>query len=270
MFYKVNLGSVSFETNFNRELTDEEVEELKKYDSVQFYGIFNSSIDNLSKWDNLNEISFIGNFNKSLDNLPKSVKQISFSKSSFNKPLDNLPSGLLELGFIEHCAFNQPLNLLPNTLKVLSLDNNYLLPLNNLPISITFLKVSVKLKIDISILPNLKYLVIDDYDEDTSYNLDGKLPDSIEYVRVLSTLIKNIKLIPKKLKYIYCDNCYGTRKIDDTRSETVDYSQIVLSKYEIEDPFDLYESMCCGSECCEEDSDGEDSDGEDSDGEIKD
>jgi hypothetical protein len=54
---------------------------------------------------------------------------------SFNKKINQLPKALCRLEIMS-CAFDKPLDKLPNKLKTLVLSESYTLPLNHLPESI--------------------------------------------------------------------------------------------------------------------------------------
>lgn len=91
-------------------------------------------------------------FNKSLDKLPSTTKKIIFGWY-FNKSLNNLPNiKHLELSVF----FNQPLDFLPNSLKILKiLNDEYTHPLYNLPTSIETFHISNFYKHMDTLPPNL-------------------------------------------------------------------------------------------------------------------
>lgn len=67
---------------------------------------------------------------------PSNLKKIIFEQN-FNQPIDNLPNTLIEIYFSELSKFNKSLDCLPNSLKILTLGNNYNQPIDNLPTSLT-------------------------------------------------------------------------------------------------------------------------------------
>lgn len=55
---------------------------------------------------------------------PSNLKKIIF-EHNFNQQIDNLPNTLIEIFFPEHSKFNNSLDCLSYSLKILTLPNNY-------------------------------------------------------------------------------------------------------------------------------------------------
>jgi hypothetical protein len=64
--------------------------------------------------------------------LPASIKILHIDSLAYNYPLERLPSSLVELDLSASFKFQQPLGILPSTLKKITLNTRYTQPLENL------------------------------------------------------------------------------------------------------------------------------------------
>ena len=99
--------------------------------------------------DNIKELHLGYYYNIKLSNLPNLTKLVL--SHEFNQPLDELPLSLkiLVLGV----KFSQPLDNLPNELDELILSNHYNESIDNIPDSITYLYIGIFFKQPIKRLP---------------------------------------------------------------------------------------------------------------------
>ena len=117
----------------NKPITDEMIEEMKKYKKVYFGDSFNQSICDCLP-NTITHINIGYSFNQSLDNLPSTIQCIYFGANNiFNMPLDNLPEGLVDLDLNMCRNFNQPINKLPSSLEILKLGSEFQQSVDNLP-----------------------------------------------------------------------------------------------------------------------------------------
>ena len=91
---KENTSDTYFMDNFKQTpLTNEEVNEIKKYKKLVIGNWFNHSINKLPNWIGLESIDFGHLFDKPVNNLPKNLKHAEFG-TEFCHPVDKLPKGL--------------------------------------------------------------------------------------------------------------------------------------------------------------------------------
>lgn len=159
----------------------------KNLKHLEFGKKYNYPLNNLP--EGLEKLYLTGDFNQYLDSLPSSLKIISMFglySCEFNHPIDNLPDGLEELYL--NGSFNQSIDLLPSNLKMLYLNKNFDLPINNLP-------------------NRLDTLV---FQRHGKFNLPlTNIPDSIETLKLPESYSQEIKKLPKNLKRIELSKKYG-------------------------------------------------------------
>ena len=164
-------------------LSDELLDELKKYNNVQF------------NW--LDE-KVIG-----IDKLPPNITKLEFYESyNFNQELNNLPINLKELTINLSNKYNYSFDYLPYGLEklylYLSINDNYDKPLNNLPPNLKTLHLAlfVNDSFEISFPQYLEdFRVGEDIDLNT-------LPDTITKLKIYQCNKKTITKLPKNLKHI--------------------------------------------------------------------
>ncbi len=100
MSFQIIKDRVFFDDNFNRNLDENILKQIK----------------------NCNEIYFGYDFNKPVDNLPNKIRKIVFGPK-FNQPVDNLPSSLEEIIFGDD--FDQNIEFLPYGLKKICLGYHF-------------------------------------------------------------------------------------------------------------------------------------------------
>lgn len=167
----MNEESYFFPLDFNESLTEDDIENLKKYKKVYFhhetiryfknghhisnYSAFNKSIDNLP--DNIEKLFLGYAFNQKINKFPKNLKHLKIW-SEFDHDL-YLPEGLdkLDLGF----QFNSKISL-PSSLRYLRLEHSRV-DLDNLPVNLKYLEVILDtdeiIRLDF-LPPDLEYLTI--------------------------------------------------------------------------------------------------------------
>jgi len=132
-----------------------------------------------------------------ISNLPNTIEELYIY---CNVNLDTLPNSIKVLFIDEICS--QPLNFLPNGIEELTLCRQKNINFANFPTSIIELKLIhctfVNFE-DINLLTNLKYLDL----TDGNIKQINKLPDSIETLKIYNTKIINL---PKNLKKVYSSN----------------------------------------------------------------
>lgn len=165
-----------FHDEYDEEFDEDLINEIKKYDCIKFGYNFNKSIDNLP--DNIKKIVFGRFFDKKIDNLPNSVKYIQFgvNESEFNQEVNYLPESLKVLN-LENCySFNKDLSNLPKSLKVLKLHNY----VQDIPDSVEYLKFYFHYGEEIDIPDNIKYLTLSPFEE--VHNKKINFSENLEYV----------------------------------------------------------------------------------------
>ncbi len=104
-----------FFVNKDVPLTDEILQEMAKYEIVEF----------------------CDSFNQLICNLPEGLQNLTFGRH-FNYPVDHLPSGLQNLTFGSN--FTQTLSDLPSGLKSLKMSKKYRKTIDNLPVSVEIIR----------------------------------------------------------------------------------------------------------------------------------
>ena len=104
-----------FFVNKDIPLTDEILQEMAKYEIVEFCDLFDQHVGVL----------------------PTRLKSLKFGKY-FNQPIDYLPAGLQNLTFGSN--FIQSISDLPSGLKSLTLSKKYRKTLDNLPVSVEIIR----------------------------------------------------------------------------------------------------------------------------------
>ena len=169
------------EDGFNKPITEEILNDMKKFKKIKFSMQFNqpfdfTSLENIESIfiglffnqsldylpPNLKELSFcfVSKFNNSIDNLPNSVEYICFG-NDFNQNIDNLPLRLKELHLSSN--FNKPIDFLPHGLEKLSMwCRNYSHNILNLPQTLKKLEIfnSILIRIDVIIPKNCEIIKI--------------------------------------------------------------------------------------------------------------
>ena len=115
-YIEVSGTTASFDDEFNEPLTDEVLDEIKKYEKFYFGENFNQSIDNLK--DGTKQLEFGANFNQPINHLPSTVKEVLFG-DNFQQSIDNLPDTLEEISLDYEYDCN--IQKLPSSLKTLSI-----------------------------------------------------------------------------------------------------------------------------------------------------
>ena len=108
-----------FFVNKDIPLTDEILQEMAKYEIVEFCNLFDQNVGVLPT--RLQSLKFGNYFNQPVNNLPSRLQSLTL-EWQFNQPIDNLPSGLQSLTFGNE--FNQLVDNLPLGLQSLTLDKN--------------------------------------------------------------------------------------------------------------------------------------------------
>ena len=119
------------------------------------------NIVDIIKGNNITEIIFGWDFNQLIDNLPNGIKNIIFCSYYYDLPIDNLPNTIELIKLSKY--FDHPLDNLPEGLINLYLSNDTNYDLNNLPNTLELLR-SGNRDIKINILPqSLKELTLPRY-----------------------------------------------------------------------------------------------------------
>lgn len=210
----INLKELYLSWYFNKPI-DKLPENLK---ILNLSSEFNQQLDKLP--DGLIELKIGSNFNKSLNCLPKKLKKLEID-GKYCLPLDNLPENLESLSLER---YDNTLDNLPPNLESLSLNkySEYKYCLDKLSTGLKKLIVG-KFHQKIIYLPSkleelemwnsveikasgLKKLCLGDFPE-------YQLPESILDLHLrafFSDKSLNLSNMPKKLRKITIDNCYGT------------------------------------------------------------
>lgn len=171
------------------EITEELVEKLKQYDSIEFTNEFDSSIDML----------------------PDNIKKIKWSNCyMYLHDINKFP---LELEILDMSGIlnddEKPINIsfIPNTVKVLKLSSHELINLTNIPLEVEILDIQfndlVKFKDIIGKLTYLKKLTINENMENTEDCDLTFLPENLEILKIKKDNSKIILTnLPNKLKIL--------------------------------------------------------------------
>ena len=112
MEYISSTDTIIISPEFNKELTNEHIEIISKFNKVIFsdfklndklFKVYTSyKLFEAYENDKFNGLKYVGNyFNKPVNNLPNSLTHLVFGKS-FNLPVDNLPCSLTHLTLVHH------------------------------------------------------------------------------------------------------------------------------------------------------------------------
>ena len=189
------------------------------------------SLEDITGYKNLTNIIFNNYFNDNVDNLQQSLTSITFGYgtcsddySFFNRPIDNLPRSLLNLDLTWAECFNQKIDILPQSLRVLYLGDYFNQPLDKLPQSLRELYLGKYFKQSVDKLPQfLKTLYLGEYFDQkidnlpqsliklefgNDFNQSINLPPFLVYLRLGWRFNKRIMKLPRSLKRIEIENGY--------------------------------------------------------------
>ncbi len=163
------------------------------------------------KIEDCNSVVIDSTFNKYLYGIPDNIKYIETCHSNcvYNKPLNNFPKYLEELDIIRLVEFNNKLDNLPSTLKVLSIGGIYSHPLDNLPEGLQELRVGGNYECKLKKLPkNLETLYLKhDFNQELNDPPSGLkhliISESSKYVGSLNNLPYGLKTLIISSNYIY-------------------------------------------------------------------
>lgn len=152
---------------------------------------------------------------------------------SFNKNIDSLPSTLEVLIFPSNSVFNQPINDLPISMKILSTGNSFNQTINNLPKNLVHLMLGEKFNTPINKLPpNLKTLIFDELNK-YQHKLNC-LPNSLQVISFPVNYDNNEILIPDDCKFIcfnYPDKNLNNHSLELMKNlENNSYNTITIPK----------------------------------------
>lgn len=223
-------------------------------------GKFNNKINN--SINSLQFVEFYGEYNLPLDDLPDSIREIKICGWDFNQPIRKLPCMLLYLNFVgtsnkfnqpiecdhlyleklnlSRSKFNQHVNNLPPSLKILILPNEFNQPVENLPCAIEILQFGKDFNNSVDFLPNsLKELYLG---ENFSQSLDN-LPNCIKFLSIrLNKSVSNIKSLinlPISIKKLSFD--YDGDKVSIKNKIKIAHSvkEITINNKKMIDFFDI-------------------------------
>ena len=174
------------------EISDELVEKLKNYESINFFAYFDNPIDRLP--DNIKSIkwktSLIYSYN--INRLPVNLETLDISalSSKYNK--------------------NKVLKIcrIPDTVKELYLPTDKKVFILNIPKSLeTFYlnsqELSLELQSDLMNCTNLKRISVGSSEGYQIHNFNlAMLPDNLEFLEIISNISSNLDNLPNKIKDI--------------------------------------------------------------------
>lgn len=145
MEYYINKECLYFTNNYNKPLSQNILDVMKKVKKIKFSQYFNYPIDNLpqniEEIDFSSQVSFLCNgFNHPIDNLPMSLHTLILS-NSFNQSVNYLPCSLKKIVFGDY--FNQDVDNLPSSIEILEFGWVFKKSIKNLPASLKVLKLHI-------------------------------------------------------------------------------------------------------------------------------
>jgi hypothetical protein len=174
------------------EITDELVEKLKNYESINFFAYFDNPIDRLP--DNIKSIKWKTclSYSYNINRLPANLESLDISalSSRYNR--------------------NKVLKIcrIPDTVKELYLPTDKKVLIKNIPKSIEILylnsqELSFELQSDLMNCTNLKRISIGSNEGYQIHNFKlYMLPDNLEFLEIISNISSNLDNLPNKIKEI--------------------------------------------------------------------
>ncbi len=190
-----NLSSYDRVTNKrvnSLDITDELIEKLKNYESINFYAYFDDSIDRLP--DNIKSIQWKTclSYSYDINRLPINLETLDISA---------LSSKYNQIKVLKICK-------IPDTVKKLYLPNDLKVLIQNIPKSIEIFylnsqELNLELQSDLMNCQNLKRITIGSNQSNQIHNFNfEKLPENIEYLEIISNISSNLDNLPNKIKEI--------------------------------------------------------------------